>query len=394
MEACPTYRPWHDKKTGKTYLKGDTGKCLHYYFYFNDDVLGYGYIRVPTWCPFRLQVYFNGHDYLSKELSRKGVKSSFLDNAFQDIENYSLAQELSDRLNIEVIHKCLDQLAETYCPVFKEFEQVYHWSIMQAEYSTDIIFSGQEVLEPIYDGLIKTAIHTVTPQNIITFLGQKLDPRYKGEIGNRYNVRIEGKRIKHQMGAASIKMYDKFGFILRIETTINNVSFFKHYRTVEHLDGTKTQQLAPMKKNIYSLNPLRECLAASNRRYLEFISEIEDYSVGKNNLHNLSQRLEDKGRAYKGFNLFDKNDLAIIFLILRGEFKIYGFRSKDVKRFLPDRTSSQISRLFKRLWLHGLIRKIAKTYKYYLTDIGQQVLLLCLKVKQMIIIPELNTVRI
>lgn len=40
MEACPRYRPWHDKISGKTYLRGDTGKCLHYYFYFIDEELG------------------------------------------------------------------------------------------------------------------------------------------------------------------------------------------------------------------------------------------------------------------------------------------------------------------------------------------------------------------
>ena len=32
MESCSTYKPWHDKKTGKTYLKPDRGRCLHYYF--------------------------------------------------------------------------------------------------------------------------------------------------------------------------------------------------------------------------------------------------------------------------------------------------------------------------------------------------------------------------
>ena len=57
MESCGSYRPWHDKITGKTFLKGTQGKCLHYYFYFIDPYLGYGYIRVPTWSPFRLQVY-------------------------------------------------------------------------------------------------------------------------------------------------------------------------------------------------------------------------------------------------------------------------------------------------------------------------------------------------
>jgi hypothetical protein len=52
LEGCNTYKPWHDKKTGKTFLKSDVSKCLHYYIYFIDELLGFGYIRIPTWCPF------------------------------------------------------------------------------------------------------------------------------------------------------------------------------------------------------------------------------------------------------------------------------------------------------------------------------------------------------
>ncbi len=29
MEGCNTYRPWHDKESGKTFLKFDKSKCLH-----------------------------------------------------------------------------------------------------------------------------------------------------------------------------------------------------------------------------------------------------------------------------------------------------------------------------------------------------------------------------
>jgi hypothetical protein len=68
------------------------------------------------------------------------------------------------------------------------------------------------------------------------------------------------------MGKASIKMYYKFGFILRIETTANDVSFFKHYRTVEHRDGSTSQKLAQRKKGIYSIGPLQKLLFNSNRR--------------------------------------------------------------------------------------------------------------------------------
>ncbi len=60
-----TYRPWHDKATGKTFLKFDQSKCLHYYFYFIDKKLGLCYLHVPTWAPFRLQFYMNGYNLLT-----------------------------------------------------------------------------------------------------------------------------------------------------------------------------------------------------------------------------------------------------------------------------------------------------------------------------------------
>ena len=98
------------------------------------------------------------------------------------------------------------------------------------------------------------------PDNIATFLGKKLSPQFEGEAGNRYNIRIEGTRIKHTMGPVSLKLYDKFSLILRIETTVNDLTFFKHYREVEHRDGTKETKWADMQKTIYSLPALRELL--------------------------------------------------------------------------------------------------------------------------------------
>jgi hypothetical protein len=45
MEACPTYKPWHSKQTHRSFLRPATGKCLHYYFYFIDAALGFGFAR-------------------------------------------------------------------------------------------------------------------------------------------------------------------------------------------------------------------------------------------------------------------------------------------------------------------------------------------------------------
>lgn len=388
MESCPTYQPWHDKETGRNYVKPDQGRCLHYYFYFIDEELGLCYVRVPTWCPFRLQIYFNGHFWLARQLRKRGIAFTLEENAFIDIADWSVAQKLVNEFSPKKLHRLLDRFARRYCPVVRHFGQ-YHWSIMQAEYALDIVFLYQSDLQDIYGRLSRTAIHTVKPENVATFLGRKLHGNYQDEMGNDFHTRIQGTCIKHHMGKVAIKMYDKFALILRIETTTNDVSFFKHYREVEHRKGPRTMGWAYMKKTIYSLGALQEVLAAANRRYLEFISSIDDSSAGIRYLNQLSRSVIDNERSYPGFNFFDDDDQKLFETIARGEFNISGFQNKHLRHHLGEKTGAQVSRILKRLRLHGLVKKIGHTYKYYLTKLGRQVIAAGLKLKHLFLIPEL-----
>lgn len=97
MEHCTAYYPWHDKQTHKTYVKSRRGRCLHYYFYFIDEELGLCYLRVPTWCPFRLQFYFNGHNWLASQLEQQGIAFEQQDNAFLEIADSDTANHLAAR---------------------------------------------------------------------------------------------------------------------------------------------------------------------------------------------------------------------------------------------------------------------------------------------------------
>ena len=281
MEACQSYRPWHDKTTGRTMLLPNPGKCLHYYFYFNDPEIGLCYIRVPTWAPFRLQIYYNGHNRLAEKLKAARIAFRMLDNAFVEIADFSAAQRLSDDLDIARLHAVLDRYVALCCPAAAAVEQQYHGSIMQVEYSTDVVFKRQADLKPVYDTITRTAVHAVKAEHIATFLGRKLNGNYTGEMGNNFSTRIDGKRIKNQIGPASINMYDKRGIILRIETTANDVSFFKHHRKVEQKNGESTYKLAPLRKYIYSLGDLRGLMSDANRRYLEFISALRTRAPAK-----------------------------------------------------------------------------------------------------------------
>jgi hypothetical protein len=389
MEPCSTYKPWHDKQTGRTFLKPDDGKCLHYYFYFIDEELGLCYVRVPTWLPCRLQIYFNGHNWLASALEKRKIDYRLMDNAFVHVSDWTRAQQIADGLGIERLHRRLDAFALRFCPIHRSFGVNYHWSVDQCEYATDIVFGKQADLQPIYENLSRTAIHTVKPDNIATFLGKKLVPQFEGEMGNRFNVRIEGTRIEHTMGPVSLKLYDKFGLILRIETTVNGLAFFKHYREVEHRDGSRETKWAAMQKTIYSLPALRELLQAANRRYLEFLSAIDDPRNRRNKLDKLSQPVEHEGRNYPGFNFFDEDDDALFQAIARGEFNIGGLQNKNLRRYLAGKSSAQVSRLLKRLRLHGLIKKIGRTYKYYLTRFGKQVIATGMKLRELVVIPQL-----
>jgi hypothetical protein len=390
MEPCPSFRPWHDKRTGKTSLKPTDAKCLHYYFYFIHPALGLCYLRVPTWAPFRLQFYCNGHHVLARQLQRAGIASTLLDNAFSEIANWAQAQALADAWEPHRLHRQLDRLAATYCPVLRHFPAGVHWSLMQVEYATDVVFQRQADFRPLYAALTHTAIHAVKPAHVATFLGRKLTGGYQDEVGNDFSTRIEGTRIKHHMGWAAIKLYDKFGLIARVECTANDVTFFQHHRTVEHRDGTQEFKLAPVRKSIYSLPVLRDLLRAATYRYLDFLAAIEDPRPGLRALEKISTPVHEGERSYRGFNLFHGKDLDLFQAILRGEFTISGFQARQLRQHLPGLSGAQLSRSLKRLRLHGLLKKIGKRYKYYLTTLGRTVTTAALKLRQLVLIPMLN----
>jgi len=171
---------------------------------------------------------------------------------------------------------------------------------------------------------------------------------------------------------------------------VNKVNFFQQYRKVQHRDSTTSTKYAPMKKTIYSLPPLAEILQAVNKRYLKFLSDIETPEVGVGKLHRLTEtQHDDKGRRYKGFNLLSEEDSSFFRLLVSGEFVIAGFSNKALRQRMPEKNAGQITRLLRRLREHGLIKRVRKCYRYYLTDFGRQVVMMALKLREMVIIPSL-----
>jgi DNA-binding transcriptional ArsR family regulator len=389
MEGCTSYRPRHDAETGRDLLRPATGKCLHYYFYFIDPAFGLIHLRVPTWCPFRLQFYCNGHGWLAHQLAAEGIGYTMADNAFTRIDDWERAQDLADSFSPERLHRVLDRYAAQCCPVIETFAQGYHRSLMEVEYATDLVFRSAATLGPLYEELIRQSVLSVKAEQVASFLGQRITPQLDQAVDTRFATRIQGTCVKHRFGKASLKMYDKAGIVLRIETTANDVSFFQHHRWVEHRHGPPSQGLAPVKKTIYSLGCLREILLGCNRRYLAHLSALDDVSAGVRALDRLTRPRRVDGKPVKGVNFFEPVDKALLHALQNPRVNIAGVRRGDLAAALERVSPSRLSRQLRRLRDLGLIKRVAGTYRYYLTKMGRAAIAAAERLTQAVIIPAM-----
>ena len=82
--------------------------------------------------------------------------------------------------------------------MIRHFPSGYHWSLMQVELATDVIFKRQADFQPLYETIPRTAIHAVKAAEVATFLGRKVMAAYQGEIGNdRFDNNFTDKKLIH-----------------------------------------------------------------------------------------------------------------------------------------------------------------------------------------------------
>lgn len=369
-------------QNGHIQIKSCVRKCLCLYFYFLDKELGLIHIRLATWFPFPIQIYLNGHEWLAKKLEQHHIGFEKEDNAFVRIENYERAQRLANRFSLNPRH--LNALASKVNPLLggllKNME--YYWIIEQAEYATDIIFKSPEHLTPLYDRLLQHILMCFSAKDVLTFLGKKLTGCFKGDVMARFTKRWPGSRIKHWCKQNWIKMYNKHGMILRVETGINHpYDFMIRRRGVRH--GKSVMGWFPMAKRISNLYRYAEISQTANQRYLDALSIVDAPRITEDAIIRLSKTIWCKGRAYRGLNPFSNEDLTLVRTMMSGEHCLQGFRNRDIRCHLFQRSKSQresrfqsarISRLFQRLHIHGLIAKIPHSRRWRITAKGNLIM--------------------
>jgi hypothetical protein len=262
----------------------------------------------------------------------------------------------------------------------------YYWSADETEYATDIMFKSPKSLAAIYPGMVHHAITHFGSPDVMRFLGHNIPAakvvhgKFQGEVISDMKRRPEGVRVKHSLNANSIKIYDKQGSVLRVETTINRAREFRVYRAPESQpNAKKTWRI--LRKTTADLPRRAEVSRKANERYLEALGSVTGTIPLFQWVEQVCRATTKNGRKYRGLNPWSSEDAPLLEALSRGEFTINGFRNRDLRQLLfPGRTderslekrrAGRITRRLALLRAHGLIRKISGTHRYILSEKGR-----------------------
>jgi hypothetical protein len=315
------------------------------------------------------------------------------DNYFVDIEDFARAQKLADQQPRIDWPGQLERLLRRVYPRAGQFSgtprpvgaQPYYWTSDQTEWATDIAFRDAAALAELYPLLTHHGMTTFQSPDVLRFLGHKVPGhggvhgKYAGEIVSDLKRRPEGVRVKHRAAGNSLKMYDKFGTALRVETTLNHPQGLKVYRTKQD-DPDGPKQWLPLRKSVADLARRAALSQSAKERYLEALGRLEAATPLAKLTDQLCRPVVVNQRRHRALRPFDPDEVRLLETVTRGEWEIAGFRNRDVRTALFDdtedagerrRQAARVSRRLALLRAHGLIKKIPRTHRYLVTTAGR-----------------------
>jgi hypothetical protein len=389
VEPCQTMQVRGNPQTKLLELRPELSRCKHYYHYYLDPVYGLRYTRLQTWFPFTMHVGLNGREWLARQLTRAGIDFVQKDNCFTWIEDFARAQTLAFRQLRTAWPELLDRWARESCPLL--FDRLlkgtlpYYWSLEDGEYATDFAFASVDDLQRLYAKLVHYAQTVLHGTDVLRFMGYRPKPdgrphqNLTDEVRTTVKEFVEGTRVKHFVAGNSVKMYDKFGQVLRVESLLRDLRHFKVYRGIEgDEDGPK--EYRRLRQGVADVHRRAEINQAINERYAESLANVEETTSLAEVTQDLGRRRKWQGRSVRPLNPLAPEDVALLEAISRGEDAINGFRNRDVRQRLfanapaaeRKRQSAKVTRLLRLLRGHRLIAKVPKTHRYQLTDHGRQ----------------------
>jgi hypothetical protein len=390
VEPCQIVQVRGNEETGKLGPRIEPGKCLHYYHYYRDPDYGLRDTRLRSWFPFTMHVGFNGRDRLARQMTRAGLAYHQMDNCFTWVEDWEAAQRLLDEQLTTDWASLLDGWAAASHPWLARLvvpPVPYYWSVHEGGYATDIASRTSKDLRRPDPRLVRYATGPLQSTDVLRFLGYRVTksggPRgdLAGEVVTTIKELVEGTCVKHRVPQNGLKMYDKFGPVLRLENLLINVRDFTVFRMREGSTDGPMEYLR-LREGVADLHRRAGLGEKINERSAAALATVEGATPLGELGRALGQPTTWKGRSVRALNPLAPADVELLEAIHRGEFLLNGFRDRDLRalRFADaasaspeeaERQSAKVTRLLRMLRAHGVITKVPKTHRYQMSAEGR-----------------------
>jgi hypothetical protein len=321
------------------------------------------------------------------------------DNCFTWIKDFAAAQRLLDA-QLETDWPALLQRWITQSnpvePAFLGKPVPYYWTVQEGEYATDIVFRTEEDLRGQYPLWVHQGYATLQCRDLMRFLEYRVGatgtPRSASKVKSTIKELVEGTCLRHRIQGNLLKMYDKMGSILRVETMLHDLTHFRVFRTTEG-EQQGRQRYMRLRKGVADLHRRAEISQRINERYVEALATVEEKKSLEEVTQALGRRTSWHGRTRRALNPLTGGDSALLAAVNRAEFMVQGFRNRDLRALLfaeqaagdaaeEKRRSTQVTRRLQLLRAHGLIAKVPKTQRYQVTAVGRTAITALLAARQ------------
>src|SRR5579863_9269710 len=354
------------RNTGGTYpwIVESTAMVNHYYFYCVDEDFGPFFLKFCSYFPYNAKLCINGHEYLKRQLAKRGVAFEALDNGVKSCANPKLMQRLCDELSADKIDRLLRKWLRRLPHPFPARDRAagyrYQLSILQAEFSLTQVLDQPVTGRVFFEEVIRENLDIGRPSQVSLVFDRKLSRRTPGSFRTRVITDDVVPSLHVDYKKTRIKQYHKEGQALRTETTINDTRDFAIGRRIENLQD------------------LRKIGFAANRRLLDVQRIAHDCFIGEASFQDMQRPVIVDDQRAAALRFADPRVQALLHVLLLFLLVQGTFTHKDLREHLApllgqkpgQHRPGQITYDLRRLRLHGLIERIPATRRYRIAAKG------------------------
>src|SRR5881628_1969942 len=361
---------------GSTYpwIYRSTTPVNHYYVYILDHDFGPLFIKFCSYFPYATKVCLNGHEWLKRQLTQRGISHEPLDNGIRSSDTPARVQRIANTLDAAkidaVFRKWLRRLPHPFTAAHRAAGYRYQLSILQAEFALTQVLDRPRTGRGLFEEIMRENLDLGRPDHMQLIFNRRVSRQTPGQFRTRILTEGVVPSLHVDYKKSRVKQYHKEGQALRTETTINNTYDFEIGRALRNLPA------------------LREIGFAANRRLLRVEYLSHDCLIGDDHLDALTQPIVVNAQRAAALRLGDRRVLALMQTLCLFALSPIGFRHRDVRphiaqllgRDADHYAAGHMTYDLRRLRLHGLIERVPHRHRYRITDLGARLAVLYVRI--------------